>query len=38
LASDHVDAQYGDGLDGALLQALPRATIDDAANARVVVT
>ena len=38
LGSDHLDAQYGDGLDGALLQALPRATIDDAASARVVVT
>ena len=38
LASDHLDAQFGDGLDGALLQALPRATIDDAAHARVVVT
>jgi len=38
LASDHLDAQYGDGLDGALLQSLPKATIDEAANARVVVT
>jgi NADH-quinone oxidoreductase subunit G len=38
LHSNHVDAQFGDGLDGALLQALPKATIDDAANARVVVT
>ena len=38
LGTDHVDAQYGDGLDAALLQALPRATIDEAANARVVVT
>jgi NADH-quinone oxidoreductase subunit G len=38
LASDHMDAQFGDGLDGALLQALPKATIDEAANARVVVT
>jgi NADH-quinone oxidoreductase subunit G len=38
LASDHLDAQYGDGLDGALLQCLPRATIDEASNARVVVT
>jgi NADH-quinone oxidoreductase subunit G len=38
LGTNHVDAQYGDGLDGGLLQALPRATIDDAANARVVVT
>ncbi|HTT58799.1 MAG TPA: NADH-quinone oxidoreductase subunit NuoG [Acidimicrobiales bacterium] len=38
LASDSIDAQYDDGLDGALLQALPNATIDEAANARVVVT
>ena len=38
LGTEHVDAQYGDGLNGALLQALPRATIDEAANARVVVT
>ncbi len=38
LGTDHIDAQYGDGLDAALLQALPRATIDEAANARVVVT
>ncbi len=38
LSSDHLDAQFGDGLNGALLQALPRATIDDAAHARVVVS
>jgi NADH-quinone oxidoreductase subunit G len=38
LRTDHIDAQYGDGLDAALLQALPRATIDEAATARVVVT
>jgi NADH-quinone oxidoreductase subunit G len=38
LGSDHLDAQFGDGLDGGLLQALPKATIDEAANARVVVT
>ena len=38
LRTDHIDAQYGDGLDAALLQALPRATIDEAVNARVVVT
>jgi NADH-quinone oxidoreductase subunit G len=38
LGSDHLDAQYGDGLDGGLVQALPKATIDEAANARVVVT
>jgi NADH-quinone oxidoreductase subunit G len=38
LGSNHVDAQFSDGLDGGLLQALPKATIDDAAHARVVVT
>jgi NADH-quinone oxidoreductase subunit G len=38
LHSENVDAQYGDGLDAALLQALPKASIDDAANARTVVT
>jgi len=38
LGSDNLDAQYGDGLNGALLQSLPKATIDEAANARVVVT
>jgi NADH-quinone oxidoreductase subunit G len=38
LGSDNLDAQYGDGLDGALLQSLPKATIAEAANARVVVT
>ena len=38
LGTEHIDAQYGDGLDAALLQALPRATIDEAVNARVVVT
>jgi len=38
LGTEHIDAQYGDGLNAALLQALPRATIDEAANARVVVT
>ncbi len=38
LRTEHIDAQYGDGLDPALLQALPRATIDEAANASVVVT
>ncbi|MFI5035046.1 MAG: NADH-quinone oxidoreductase subunit NuoG [Acidimicrobiales bacterium] len=38
LGSEHLDAQYGDGLDAALVQALPGATIDDAAHARVVVT
>jgi NADH-quinone oxidoreductase subunit G len=38
LGTEHIDAQYGDGLDPALLQALPKATIDEAANASVVVT
>ncbi|MCU1362707.1 MAG: nuoG [Acidimicrobiaceae bacterium] len=38
LGSNHLDAQFGDGLNGGLLQALPKATIDDAARARVVVT
>ena len=38
LRTDHLDAQYGDGLDAALLQALPHATIDEAATARLVVT
>ena len=38
LATEHVDAQYGDGLDATLIQALPKATIDEAANAATVVT
>ena len=38
LRTDHLDAQYGDGLDAALLQALPHATIDEAVTARLVVT
>jgi len=38
LGTENIDAQYGDGLDPALLQALPRATIDEAAHAAVVVT
>ncbi len=38
LGSDHLDAQFDDGLDPVLIQALPAATIDDAAKARVVVT
>ena len=38
LGTDNIDAQYGDGLDGALIQALPRATIDEAAQASTVVT
>ena len=38
LEVEHLDAQYGDGLDAALLQALPRATLDEAARADTVVT
>jgi NADH-quinone oxidoreductase subunit G len=38
LGSEHLDAQYGDGLDAALLQSLPKATIDEAASATTVVT
>lgn len=38
LGSDNIDAQYGDGLDGLLLQSLPGATIEEATKARVVVT
>jgi NADH-quinone oxidoreductase subunit G len=38
LHSENIDSQYGDGLDAVLLQSLPRATIDEAASAKVVVT
>jgi NADH-quinone oxidoreductase subunit G len=38
LRTDHIDAQFGDGLDAALVTALPAATIDDAAHARVILT
>ena len=38
LGTENLDAQYGDGLDPALLQALAPATIDDAVAAPVVVT
>lgn len=38
LGTENLDAQYGDGLDPALLQALPAATLDEAASARVLVT
>jgi NADH-quinone oxidoreductase subunit G len=38
LHSEHLDAQYGDGLDAALLQSLPKASIDEAASAKTVVT
>jgi NADH-quinone oxidoreductase subunit G len=37
LGTDHVDAQLGDGLDPAMLLALPRATIDEACAASTVV-
>ncbi len=38
LGTENIDANYGDGLDAALLQALPGATIDEAARARVILT
>ena len=38
LRSDHLDAQFDDGLRADVLAALPGATIDEAAHARVVVT
>ena len=38
LGSENLDAQFGDGLDAALIQSLPRATIDEASNAKTVVT
>ena len=38
LRTEHVDAQYGDGIDARRVLALPGATIDDACAARVVVT
>jgi NADH-quinone oxidoreductase subunit G len=38
LGTDNIDAQFGDGLDAALMQALPKATIDEAASACTVVT
>jgi NADH-quinone oxidoreductase subunit G len=37
VGTDNVDAQLGDGLDAALVAALPRATIADAVGARTVV-
>jgi NADH-quinone oxidoreductase subunit G len=37
LGTDNLDAQYGDGLDPALLASVPRATIDEAAAACTVV-
>jgi NADH-quinone oxidoreductase subunit G len=38
IVSENVDAQYGDGLNPILLQGLAKATIDDACNAKTVVT
>ena len=38
IGTEHLDAQFGDGLDPVLLQTLPLATIDEAAAAPVVVT
>ncbi len=38
VGTENIDAQFGDGLDPVLLQSLPLATIDDAANAPVVLT
>ncbi len=35
--TDNIDAQYGDGIDAALLQSLPRATLNDMAEACTVV-
>ncbi|HEX9681525.1 MAG TPA: NADH-quinone oxidoreductase subunit NuoG [Acidimicrobiales bacterium] len=37
IGTDHVDAQLDDGLPAGLVQGLPRATIDDACSASVVV-
>ena len=38
IGTENIDAQFGDGLDPVLLQSLPLATIDDAANSPVVLT
>ncbi len=38
IGTEHLDAQFGDGLDPVLLQTLPLATIDEAAAAPVVLT
>ena len=38
IGTDSVDAQIGDGLSSELVLSLPRATIDEASNAEVVVT
>ena len=37
LRTDHVDAELGDGLPAELVLGLPRATIDDAVNAKAVI-
>ena len=37
VGTDSIDAQYGDGLDAVLIEALPRATINEAAEACTVV-
>lgn len=38
LGTDNIDAQYGDGLDPALIHSLPLATLNEAADACTVVT
>jgi len=38
LRTENIDAQFGDGLDGELIQALPKATIDEAVAACTLVT
>ena len=38
LGTENLDAQFGDGLDPVLLQALTKATIDEAARAKTIVT
>jgi NADH-quinone oxidoreductase subunit G len=38
IGTPHLDAQYDDGLDAALVSALPLATINEAVRARVIVT
>jgi len=37
IGTDNIDAQYGDGIDAHLVQALPRATLDEVATACTVV-
>jgi NADH-quinone oxidoreductase subunit G len=38
IGTAHVDAQYGDGLSAALVSTLPRATINEAAEACTIIT